>query len=350
MVRLRVILPALAGAALLFAIYMPSVRERALPWWHAPSLARIGTWEYQLQSYHLAEPGRTRSDLLVVDFSRSDPKGGPMVPLTAEEVARLQRKKGGGRRLVLAYLSVGEAEEYRYYWRPEWRASAPEWLIGENCRWPRNHVVRYWQRGWKDIVFSGADSYLARIVAAGFDGVYLDRIDAHHDVERMQASAREDMERFVVELSGAAKRMKRGFLVVAQNAEDLLSSPAYRAAIDGIAKEDLLYGVGGTGKRNDRALIDWSLRQLQLMRSEGKAVLAAEYLRSAEQIASARSELKSLGIVGVFPPRALDGSDPIVPPPVGQTEADQLGTPEYGSRNCDGVFKRSSRLTESTGR
>lgn len=334
-------LAALAVAAMVLVLANPAARERLLPWWYEPSLARVKTWEYQLQSYHLAEPGRTKSDLLVVDYSRSDPVGGPMLPFTRDEVKKLKRKKAGGKRLVFAYLSVGEAEEYRYYWRPEWRMTKPDWLIGENCRWPRNHLVRYWEPSWKNILYRSADSYLARIVAAGFDGVYLDRIDAYDDLKGIRASAETDMVELVVELAAAARRMKRGFRVIAQNAEKLVSDPRYRTTIDGLAKEDLLYGVGGTGKRNAKTLIDWSISQLKLLKNEGKVVLAAEYLRSAEQIASARAELKSLGIASVFPPRELDGSDPLVPPPVGSTEADRYGTPEYSAKNCDGVFSRS---------
>ena len=340
--RLKWLALGIAGVALAIVIAVPTARERLLPWWYQPSLARVKQWEYHLQSYHLVEPGRTKSDLLVVDYSRSNPKGGAMIPFTPEDVRRLKRKKAGGKRLVLAYLSIGEAEEYRYYWKPEWRETPPEWLVGENCRWPRNHIVRYWDPGWKDIIFKGADSYLKRIVDAGFDGVYLDRVDAYFDIKDRFPQAEAEMVRFVSELADAGRRLDRKLLVVAQNAEALLSDAGYRAALDGIAKEDLLYGVGGTGKRNAKSLVDWSLGQLALMKKDGKTVLAVEYLRSAEQIASARAELKSLGIAGVFPARALDGADPLVVPPVGAREADQTGTPEYGQKNCDGVFKRQS--------
>jgi cysteinyl-tRNA synthetase len=332
---------AIALAVLAMALAVPSWRERLLPWWYAPSLSRVKTWEYQLQSSHLAEPGRGKSDLLVVDYARSDPAGGATIPLTPAEVARLKRKKAGGKRLVLAYLSVGEAQEHRYYWKPEWRVARPEWIISENCRWPRNHLVRYWLPDWKEIIYRGPGSYLSRIVDAGFDGVYLDRIDAYGDLTRIHQTAQADMIRLVIELASEAKRLRRGFLVIAQNAELLLSDPVYRSALDGIAKEGLLYGVGGTGKRNDKPMIDRSIGQLRLMQNDGKKVLAAEYLRSAEQIASARSELKSLGIAAVFPPRALDGSDPLVAPLVGSSEADQQGTPEHGARSCDGVFPRT---------
>ena len=55
----------------------------------------------------------TNHDLLIIDLF-FDYAG-----LTPPEVERLKRKANGGARLVLAYMSIGEAEDYRYYFRPE---------------------------------------------------------------------------------------------------------------------------------------------------------------------------------------------------------------------------------------
>ena len=98
--------------------------------------------------------------------------------LSAADVAALQTKANGGRRLVLAYMSIGEAEDYRYYWQPGWRAEAPSWLDAENPDFAGNYKVRYWDQAWQDVILNGPDAYLTRITAAGFDGVYLDLIDA----------------------------------------------------------------------------------------------------------------------------------------------------------------------------
>ncbi|WP_148224076.1 hypothetical protein [Sediminispirochaeta smaragdinae] len=40
--------------------------------------------------------------------------------LSASEVAALRAKANGGSRIVLAYMSIGEAEDYRYYWKSSW--------------------------------------------------------------------------------------------------------------------------------------------------------------------------------------------------------------------------------------
>ncbi|MBQ5572035.1 MAG: endo alpha-1,4 polygalactosaminidase, partial [Bacteroidales bacterium] len=78
------------------------------------------------------------------------------------------------KRMVIAYMSIGEAEDYRYYWQAEWKRGNPSWLDKENPKWKGNYKVKYWKSEWQEIIFD----YLSRITNAGFDGVYLDIIDA----------------------------------------------------------------------------------------------------------------------------------------------------------------------------
>ncbi|UCB46234.1 MAG: endo alpha-1,4 polygalactosaminidase [Spirochaetota bacterium] len=98
--------------------------------------------------------------------------------IISSDVASLKKKPGGSARLVIAYMSIGEAEDYRYYWKSSWAKKPPSWLEEENPDWLGNYKVRYWNPEWQAIVFGRSDAYLDRIVSAGFDGVYLDIIDA----------------------------------------------------------------------------------------------------------------------------------------------------------------------------
>ena len=54
----------------------------------------------------------------------------------------------------------------------------PGWLSEENGDWHGNYKVHYWDPEWQEIIFGNAGSYLKKILDAGFDGVYLDIIDA----------------------------------------------------------------------------------------------------------------------------------------------------------------------------
>ncbi len=99
-------------------------------------------------------------------------------PFSYSDIAQLKTKQNGGTRLVLAYLSIGEAEDYRYYWKTAWKKNPPGWLEKENPEWKGNYKVRYWEQEWQEIIVSGKNSYMQKIMNAGFDGVYLDLIDA----------------------------------------------------------------------------------------------------------------------------------------------------------------------------
>ncbi len=97
---------------------------------------------------------------------------------TSEQIAALKRKVSGGMRLLICYMSIGEAENYRYYWQNTWVREPPSWLWDENPDWEGNFKVAYWAPGWKLIIFGEEGSYLDRIIGKGFNGVYLDIIDA----------------------------------------------------------------------------------------------------------------------------------------------------------------------------
>lgn len=99
--------------------------------------------------------------------------------LTAADLARLRNKPQGGTRLILSYMSIGQAESYRWYWKPFWMASPPSFIIEEDPYWNANYYVKYWDPAWQNIIAgNNEDSYVNRVVAAGFDGVYLDLVNA----------------------------------------------------------------------------------------------------------------------------------------------------------------------------
>jgi cysteinyl-tRNA synthetase len=115
----------------------------------------------------------TNYDLLVMDLFFGDGD-----TFTAAEIMRLKIKANGGKRMVICYMSIGEAENYRYYWRPEWAGQKPSWMDAENPDWEGNFKVHYWDPEWQDIIYGNDTSYLRKILDAGFDGAYLDIIDA----------------------------------------------------------------------------------------------------------------------------------------------------------------------------
>ena len=133
---------------------------------------------FKNRTEYLEALAKTNHDLLIIDafFWGS--------PLTPAEVEGLKRKRSGEKRLVMAYMSIGEAEDYRYYWKENWKKEPPVFLHQENIRWRGNYKVKYWMKEWQYIIYGNPEpggfnsSYLGRIMHAGFDGVYLDILDA----------------------------------------------------------------------------------------------------------------------------------------------------------------------------
>ncbi|MDF1546996.1 MAG: endo alpha-1,4 polygalactosaminidase [Bacteroidales bacterium] len=115
----------------------------------------------------------TNYDLLIMDLFFSDG-----TEFTSAEINQLKDKANGGKRMVISYMSIGEAEDYRYYWQTSWNTSKPSWMDAVNPDWPGNYKVKYWDQEWQAIIYGNTNSYLQKILDADFDGVYLDIIDA----------------------------------------------------------------------------------------------------------------------------------------------------------------------------
>ena len=120
--------------------------------WHyatAPSAAQIALsnvriWDYQLQNANLDRLAQASSDMVVIDYARS---WGDKVPYSRADVERVRRRPDGRERLVIAYLSIGEAEDYRPYWQPGWKQNRPLWLLPQprsRCGSPCEFHGRAW--------------------------------------------------------------------------------------------------------------------------------------------------------------------------------------------------------------
>lgn len=115
----------------------------------------------------------TNYDLVLIDLYFNEEE------LTAADVEALKTKANGGSRLVICYMSIGEAEDYRYYWSD----LDKNLVCRENPDWKGNFAVKYWEADWKSVIYGNEQSYLKKIVDAGFNGVYLDIIEAYETFE-----------------------------------------------------------------------------------------------------------------------------------------------------------------------
>ncbi len=175
------------------------------------------SWVYQLQDADPVELSKM-ADIVVIDYSRDGTDAGMY---SREEISEAKKNA-----IVLAYLSIGEAEDYRFYWR-----DGADYLGPENPEWEGNYAVKYWTSEWMNVV----DSYIDRLLSQGFDGVYLDKVDEFE----FWSSMGYDEKWLAHEMANLIRHIKeRVPIVVIQNGERILDYEYVHP--DGWAFEDLM--------------------------------------------------------------------------------------------------------------
>lgn len=275
----------------------------------------IDDFVYQLQDIDLDAIADTEFDLVVIDYSLY---GDEESRFAAGEIDALKNCPNG-RKVVLAYMSIGEAEDYRWYWNDSWDADrdgnpdpgAPSWLGPSNPDWLGNYKVKYWEYDWRSIILGSPESYLDKIIEAGFDGVYLDIIDAYEywGPDGESGLDRVEAEREMVELVKAIGNYSRisklyiDFWVVPQNGEGLASHSDYVKMVTGIGKEDLWYDDNSS---QPDYYTDEAIGNLDIFRQSGKLVMVTDYVTRSELIDDFYSKAENKGYIPYATVRDLD--------------------------------------------
>lgn len=134
----------------------------------------INSSNYKQRFYYLKDIAKTNYDVVIIDLFFHTK------PFTPEEIAQLQTKANGGKRLVLAYINVGAAENFRYYWNGNWILGDPAWIKKKYQGYEDEFYVEYWNPQWQQLMFGNEKSYMKKILDAGFDGAYLDNVEAYY--------------------------------------------------------------------------------------------------------------------------------------------------------------------------
>jgi cysteinyl-tRNA synthetase len=260
----------------------------------------VRSFLYQLQEIDLEAIGRTCYDLVIIDYSAD---GGSDGAFTTEEIEALSTGPGNPK-IVLAYLSIGEAEEYRFYWEEGWRTGDPAWIDAENPDWEGNYKVRYWDADWQRIVFA----YVNQLLDSGFDGAYLDLIDAYEYYEsRGRGTAAAEMVAFVGAIGAHARARAPGFRIVVQNAAELaVRFPEYLDLIDGIGQEDIHYGYVDDNLATPPSVTAEMESHLDLFLTANKLVLTIDYATTPSHIDDAYARSRARGYVPFVTVRDLD--------------------------------------------
>jgi cysteinyl-tRNA synthetase, unknown class len=272
------------------------------------------SWGYQLNGISLDELAQSPFDVLVLDATTGLASGEPFTP---EQVARLKRKPDGSTRTVVSYLSIGEAEDYRpdYFDIEYMTEDAPDWLMHENPQWKGNRLIRFCKEGWQLTILGDADgrnvynsieaSPLYKLIEAGFDGVYLDRVDVYGEITSECADSRNKMIEFVARLGAHARKRNPEFIVILQNAEELLVSPKMVKTIDAVAKESLFYGEDMSQRPNKPQAVADTIANLKLAQKAGRGVFVVDYVTAKPTALDAKRKIEAQGFVPYIGPRNL---------------------------------------------
>ncbi len=264
-----------------------------------PDWLAVNDFLYQLQHPAPKRIGPTAFDLLVVSIAAAGN--------SPDAVPALKQSEGGDK-LVLAYMSIGQAETYREYWHHDWISNPPSWLDEPDETWAGDYWVRYWDPEWQAIIYGSPDSYLDRIIELGFDGVYLDRVDTYqYYTERDgREEAAQEMVDFIMDFTQYAREEHPGFGVFPQNAEELgLMFPEYMDMMTGVGVEDLYYGYP---RDHTASPPDWTAEREAILDrwvAAGKLVLTIDYSARPEQIADAYQRSAERGYVPYVTDRSL---------------------------------------------
>jgi cysteinyl-tRNA synthetase len=264
-----------------------------------PDWLSVNDFVYQLQRSSAKRIGDTAFDLAVVSIAAAG---------NSPDTIPALKQSPGGDKIILAYMSIGQAETYREYWCSDWRSNPPGWLDEPDETWANDYWVRYWNPEWQAIIYGSPDSYLDRIIELGFDGVYLDRVDAYeYYIERDgREEAAQEMVDFIMDFTQYARQKHPGFGVFPQNAEELgLIFPKYMAMMTGIGVEDLYYGYP---RDHEASPADWTAEREAMLDQwveAGKLVLTIDYTARPEQIADAYERAWARGYVPYVTDRSL---------------------------------------------
>lgn len=311
-------------------------------------------WGYQLQASGGLKVGDLAAqphDMLVIDPSRD---GTDAKRFSASEVAEIK----ADRSILAAYVSIGEASDFRDYWDKDWTTTgkasgkltdaAPDWLGPLNPDWPESRKVRYWDDDWQDIIFNDQGTgELDNIVSTGFDAAYLDIVDAYYfwgeeikDSQREPGDPRNEkqaaqrMVDFAVEMAEHARETNPDFFLIPQNGAWIIDAlktgktdtariEAYYEVIGGIGIEDLYFRGGDKDENNRFKPDEQTIRVLQRdFLNRGIPVYVTDYITGDKRIAKFEKAALDDGFIPyAAPSRDLD----VMGPPFDADDAKAAG-------------------------
>ena len=333
-------------------------------------------WAGQLQG--LDEPGAVDSlansyyDMLVLEPTRTDVDCEDFDTRAMVELLHSTSGTVLSRKLIIAYIDIGEAEEWRIYWEDWWEAPTettlgnPDFMLTTDPDgWSGNYPVAFWDERWQNIIVDDDSSMLKMAIADGFDGIYMDWVEAYDDsvviavAETAGISTDSAMIAFIQHIRDVARSINPDFLVIAQNAADLCDDhPEYFGIIDGIAQEDFnFYGEADVPWGDpaagdipqDEDYHNYLMGKLNQYLENDVPVFTVEYALIPENIDFAYTYDIALGYIPFVTQTPLSRLPDYYPPGYDIAEKNDL-KPEFSIRASPNPFNLSVKINLISGR
>ncbi|MEQ1612279.1 MAG: hypothetical protein ABL904_05970 [Hyphomicrobiaceae bacterium] len=141
---------------------------------------------------------------------------------------------------------------------------------------------------------------LDEALARNFDGAFLECGAAFTAALKRGPAAQVKLAAIVANLGDRVRQVNPQFIIILENAAELTVDPRVHRLIDGVSKDNLLFGLDAAGTSNSRTDIIAALHDLNRVKRSGRLVFVTEYLpMGATEIRSdALRTLRALGFVG----------------------------------------------------
>ena len=246
-----------------------------------------------------------------------DVDGYQLLILESEAIGDVSDEDKAGR-LCVAYMSVGEAEQNRWFWRD---IKDRQWVLDVNPDWPDARRVDPRSVEWQRLLI---DEVAANILAAGYDGFLLDNVDTPEFLMRTEPELYKGAEDAMAGIIRGLRERYPGAVIIANGGLGVV--PGVAGSLDAMMYE----GTVSSWRRLDNGTFaygeiapkqkTWLRPRLARVKSAGLPVLALEYANPGDPAGMKKvwEEVVKAGNNPYISQRDLDtfpGSDKLPPLP-----------------------------------
>lgn len=134
--------------------------------------------------------------------------------------------------LIIGYISIGEAEGYRKYWKSIEKDK--NLVIKENENWKENYYVDVTSEKWHKIIL---DEVIPDIVKQGFDGLFLDTIDTVDVIEEKYSIKYPNARKGMIDLIKKIRKKYPYLIIISNNGLTVMDD--IQNSLDGVLVESL---------------------------------------------------------------------------------------------------------------